>query len=52
MNKVLTWYVAEDSEQDIDDKVPSKTTLQEDTDWRQDDRKNDFENVTAGNWHL
>lgn len=49
---LFTWNIAENGEADINEKVPSQTSFNKDTDWRQDDCKNDFENVTTSNRHL
>ena len=41
-----TWDIAQDCEEDIDQKVGIAATLEEDTNWWQKDGENDFANVT------
>jgi len=42
-----TWYVTKDREDDVDEEIGIAATLQEDTQRRQEDRKNDFADVAA-----
>lgn len=46
-----TGNVTQDTQQDVDAQVSTASSLQEDTDGRQDDGKNDLEDVGTGERH-
>lgn len=47
-----TGDVTQDGEQDVDAEVSTASSLQEDTDGRQDDGKNDLEDIASGEGHF
>lgn len=40
-----TWDVTEDGQQDVDEEVGTAATLEEDTEWWEDDGKNDLADI-------
>lgn len=44
--------VSQNGEQDVDEEVGTATTLEEDTDGREDDGKDDLANVAGGERHV
>lgn len=46
-----TWNVTEDSQQDVDEKVGTAATLEEDTERWEDDGENDLADVGSGEGH-
>jgi len=46
-----SWNVTEDGQQDVDQQVGTATTLEEDTEWWEDDRQDDLEDIRAGERH-
>lgn len=43
-----TWDVTEDSQQNVDEEVGAAATLKEDTEWWEDDGKNDLADIAKG----
>lgn len=43
-----TWDVTEDSQQNVDEEVGAAATLEEDTEWWEDDGENDLANIAEG----
>lgn len=43
-----TWDVTEDSQQNVDEEVSAAATLEEDTEWWEDDSENDLADISEG----